>query len=99
LTETCNEDLDICLPSDEACTRDTDCDLNQVCDVETGLCVEAGVCGPGAGPCNIPNSSPGCEDIQCCEDVCRFDPLCCLQEWDQGCADLAFSISTCLQPD
>jgi hypothetical protein len=53
-------------------------------------------CGPGAGPCNIDNSSPGCEQIDCCEDVCSRNIQCCLVQWDEQCANLAFTISDCL---
>ncbi|MEC8320109.1 MAG: hypothetical protein VX012_01780 [Planctomycetota bacterium] len=32
---------------------------------------------------------PGCDDQSCCIAVCRIDPLCCTENWDSGCADLA----------
>ncbi|MHC5115312.1 MAG: hypothetical protein ACYTGP_12895 [Planctomycetota bacterium] len=49
-------------------------------------------CGPGAGGCYIPNGSPGCEDVDCCEQVCTMDPFCCEIQWDQICADLAIDL-------
>ncbi len=43
-------------------------------------------CGPGAGPCDEPNGSPGCDDVECCNSVCDLDPFCCDVEWDEYCA-------------
>ncbi len=50
-----------------------------------------GPCGqPDAGPCAFGNGSPGCDDAVCCCLVCEvFEPLCCTDEWDALCADLA----------
>ncbi len=48
-----------------------------------------GPCGPGAGPCDQPNGTPGCDDVECCELICGQDPFCCETEWDQICADAA----------
>ncbi len=60
------------------------------------------VCGPGAGPCEVPNGTPGCEDVECCEAVCANDPFCCEVEWDSICADSATVICapvpTCCLP-
>ena len=47
------------------------------------------ICGEGAGDCFIPNGTPGCEDVDCCEAVCAADPFCCDTEWDAICADAA----------
>jgi subtilisin-like proprotein convertase family protein len=49
----------------------------------------AGVCGPGAGPCDQPNGTPGCENEACCQQICAADPFCCDVEWDFICADAA----------
>ncbi|MHC4414461.1 MAG: hypothetical protein ACYS0G_04175 [Planctomycetota bacterium] len=65
---------------------------------------------PGAGGCFEPNGTPGCDDEQCCNTVCAFDPDCCDQAWDQTCADLAVEVcgtpvlcdqleATCQLPD
>ena len=51
-----------------------------------------GACGPGAGLCGEPNGTPGCEDPACCAAVCDLDPICCIIEWDQSCADIAIDI-------
>ncbi|MBC23170.1 MAG: hypothetical protein CMJ32_04555 [Phycisphaerae bacterium] len=47
-----------------------------------------GACG-GAGDCCEANGTPGCNDLDCCADVCDTDPFCCDTEWDQTCADTA----------
>ena len=31
----------------------------------------------------------GCDDPDCCAEVCELDPSCCLDEWDELCAELA----------
>ncbi len=60
------------------------------------LCVSRAVelcgdpaCNSAAGPCNMPNGTPGCDDPACCNLVCDQDPFCCDTEWDQICADAA----------
>ena len=49
-------------------------------------------CEPGAGDCYIPNGSPGCEDIDCCTEVCLLDTFCCLFDWDVACVELAWEV-------
>lgn len=82
------------------CESDQDCDADEFCNVGTGQCLPdfTATCVPGAGVCNIANSSPGCENRDCCTVVCALDPTCCLIQWTQQCADMAFSFSTCLAP-
>ena len=41
---------------------------------------------PGAGNCFVANGSPGCEDGECCNDVCAIDAFCCASAWDEICA-------------
>ena len=70
------------------------------CDVEwddfcageaSGLCTGSfDACGPGAGSCASDNDSPGCEDVECCNMVCMEDPFCCVDTWDEKCAEEAF---------
>jgi hypothetical protein len=56
----------------------------------TGEACSADGCGSaGAGDCCIAGKTPFCNDSECCEAVCRFDPPCCEVEWDQQCADEA----------
>ncbi len=45
--------------------------------------------GPDAGDCFEPHESPGCADEACCTLVCKADPFCCREAWDQSCADAA----------
>jgi hypothetical protein len=40
----------------------------------------------GAGSCCQSNGSPGCENPECCTEVCGLDPFCCLTTWDEVCA-------------
>jgi len=59
----------------------------------------AGACGGGGGggSCGAPNgndccaanTTPGCSDAECCNQVCAADPFCCNTEWDQVCANAA----------
>lgn len=56
-----------------------------------GLCGGGGfsVCGVvGSGSCNdyAGTGSAGCEDADCCNTVCALDTYCCLNEWDDVCA-------------
>lgn len=96
LIETCDEENDTCVAIGLNCLSDVNCPLDQTCDLTARTCVPLEGCGRGA--CNLANSSPGCNNERCCEDVCLFDQSCCLIQWTQECADMAFSISTCLQP-
>ena len=52
-------------------------------------------CGPGNGDCFKPNETPGCDDVACCEAVCKIDPPCCELEWDAICVQKALDICTC----
>jgi hypothetical protein len=57
-------------------------------------CADAAVtfctCGsPISGDCFTPNSSPGCDDAECCETVCAIDPFCCDGDWDGLCVRAA----------
>jgi len=54
-------------------------------------CVEPSACGPDAGDCCIANGTPGCDDVECCEQICAADPFCCETAWDQVCADAAIA--------
>jgi hypothetical protein len=45
------------------------------------------VCGTSTEACTVAHSSGGCNQPDCCELVCGFNPLCCDVGWDQGCVD------------
>ena len=57
-------------------------------------------CGvPTSGSCFISKVGRGCDDPDCCAQVCDADPYCCLTNWDTSCANLAASIpSVCSAP-
>ena len=75
------------------CTKD-------FCDPATGNCVhepiegcDSAPCGdPAAGGCFRPNPVPNCDDLACCEAVCKIDDYCCLNAWDDYCVEIAGSI-------
>ncbi len=67
--------------------------------VVAGASGQPKACGPGAGPCDTPHQSPGCDDTcggepceGCCENVCAVNPLCCQLQWDALCVQLAAKI-------
>ncbi|MCH2160913.1 MAG: hypothetical protein MK085_03465 [Phycisphaerales bacterium] len=47
---------------------------------------------PGEGPCKTTNATPMCEDPVCCSVVCTYDPNCCYEVWDNGCAIMAITL-------
>ncbi len=52
-------------------------------------------CSPTSGECFAIHTTPGCNDTQCCADVCAQDSICCdpLQAgWDSICVDEAKSL-------
>jgi len=43
-------------------------------------------CGdPAAGACKTVHTTPGCNDVECCAQVCLFDTYCCTIAWDTAC--------------
>jgi len=46
---------------------------------------------PGEGSCLQANGTPGCDNQECCKNVCLLVPSCCQVEWDAFCADTADS--------
>jgi hypothetical protein len=55
-------------------------------------------CPPSANNCfqQSPDSTPGCNNVTCCEAVCALDPFCCEAVWDAVCASSAQA--TCADP-
>ena len=45
--------------------------------------------GGGDDNCDVPHEGPGCDNAACEATVCGIDPVCCVNDWDQTCADLA----------
>jgi hypothetical protein len=80
--------------ADPACC-DTTWDAQCVAGAQK-LCGDA-ACNPAAGPCNLPNGTPGCDDLVCCMTVCLLDPFCCDVAWDQVCVNDAIAAG-CVEP-
>ncbi len=55
-------------------------------------------CDGAKGPCGAPNDSPGCEDGCCCTLVCNADPICCINNWDEQCANAALTAGCATLP-
>jgi hypothetical protein len=57
-------------------------------------------CGiPTSGSCFISKLGTGCDNPECCAEICDQDPFCCLSSWDTACADLATQLpSVCVPP-
>ncbi len=51
----------------------------------------AGMCGL-EGDCCQAHPSGGCENFQCCDQVCNHTPSCCEVRWTQACADIAVAV-------
>ncbi|MEY2715242.1 MAG: hypothetical protein RIT24_1585 [Planctomycetota bacterium] len=47
---------------------------------------------PSEGDCRKPHETPGCVMPECCQLVCKANPLCCEVTWDQACADAAIEL-------
>ncbi len=68
-------------------------------DCSPGLCAALEVCGqPLSGSCFDAQgtSSPGCEQFDCCVEICVSNPSCCETVWDGSCAQQAISSCTIL---
>jgi cysteine-rich repeat protein len=52
-----------------------------------GFCSTTGFpsCNAEAGGCDVDQTSPGCNNAECCNAVCETDPFCCIREWDENC--------------
>lgn len=46
-------------------------------------------CTEFAGECTEANATRGCNDPDCCQNVCTLDPYCCDVDWDSTCVELA----------
>jgi hypothetical protein len=79
--------LSVCFDMPECCSEA----WTQDCvDYADEWCASTDSCGPGAGDCHSANGTPGCEDVECCEEVCQiYDPSCCSDAWDADCAMMA----------
>jgi len=92
-------EIDCC---NTVCPQDPFCCLNDwdnTCvDEEAMYCSSS--CGAGAGDCFAAHGEglAGCEDPDCCAEVCIRDPFCCRADgvWDATCAAKAAEV--CTQP-
>ncbi len=88
---------------DQACCEAV-CETNPFCcdQLWDTICVatanaicKGGSCGPGAGSCFQAHAGGGCDDPDCCLQVCSFNPSCCDADeggWTQSCANLAANL-------
>jgi len=76
-----------------------DVEWDNVCGEEgTGICGSGfTACGADAGDCLDDHQTPGCDDVDLCQSICDDDPFCCLDSWDNICAETATTISGNLQ--
>lgn len=70
-------------PDEPACPVDFVATLT----VDFGQFAECG--NPRSGACAEQHATGGCNDFECCEQVCGFNPGCCEDGWDQDCVTLA----------
>jgi hypothetical protein len=73
----------ICLNCEEFGFDGGDCAVQGDCSGGGGG--GGGGCGSG-GDCCVAGSAPGCNDIECCTQICAGDAFCCETQWDQICA-------------
>lgn len=51
-------------------------------------CLAQAACGSG-GSCLAVHQTKGCDDFDCCANVCSTDPSCCETNWDADCVNTA----------
>jgi len=92
------DDVDCC---NTTCAVDPYCcdvEWDQLCaDESAGLCAGSfAACAAGAGSCETAHDTgaAGCSAVDCCDSVCMQDPFCCVDTWDDLCAQTA--LGTCL---
>jgi len=55
----------------------------------TQLTAEVRAGCPGSGDCCSIHAGFGCDDFNCCDEVCSAEPFCCFLDWDGYCVSLA----------
>ncbi|UCG16941.1 MAG: hypothetical protein JSV19_02685, partial [Phycisphaerales bacterium] len=63
-----------------------------VCDTKDPTADRPRVCEPCAGSCFSEHTTPGCDQVDCCEAVCQVMPDCCGVAWGASCVSAAFAI-------
>lgn len=63
---------------------------DDVCAQEADALCNGGFdsCAASSGSCTTGRTTPGCNDVECCNAVCLADPYCCLNEWDSECVTI-----------
>ena len=83
----------VCEIDDFCCTVRWDVNCvelaSTVCSLPNCLCGD-----PNAGSCKSVHPTPGCNDLDCCTQVCLFDDFCCIVAWDQACKNAAEALCT-----
>lgn len=86
---------------DESCCIEVCAVDNYCCQVVwDAACAEyaatfcAGCGTDAAGSPYLANGSPGCQNADCCFEVCAADPYCCENTWDGACVSQAFDLCT-----
>lgn len=83
----------VCATDSFCCTQEWDINCVETAEV---LCkTEKTQCGSDDGrTCFVASFLQGCSDSACCEQVCSFDPFCCVQVWDSICVQQALTYAT-----
>jgi hypothetical protein len=69
------------------------------CVARANAICDGGTCGVGAGDCFIPHPTGGCDDADCCYQVCSVVPFCCEDAdgggaWNENCVAWAELLCT-----
>lgn len=77
----------------EVCAVDAVCcsiAWDEVCAEEASAFCNGGFdsCESSNGACTAAKTTPGCDDADCCNAVCRIDTYCCMEEWDAECVSI-----------
>jgi len=91
-TPHCNDEsccIVVCAIDSFCCTNEWDA----FCvDLAFETCTDCG--DPDAGSPFQDNGTPGCDDLDCCVEVCAVDGFCCRVNWDDLCAQSAIELCT-----
>ncbi len=89
-----HEDVSLYL-SDVGQSRGFNGHFIQGTECSSGFCV----CINATGSCDTEHPTKGCDTFECCQSVCAFDPFCCTNGWDLGCATTRAGVQCSLNDD
>ena len=90
-TELC----EVCGATPAVC-GDAICSAGETCE---GCPEDCGEC-PEPGDCCAATAGVGCSDAACADAVCAIDPFCCVEAWDELCAEAALeACAICAPPE